>query len=113
LLVGFAVFGAVLLALVLARETSLFAVRTIGVSGAGAGVERQVERALRDRAGQSLVGLDLDAAKVDVAALPTVASVRFDRAYPHTLRVMVVPERPVAGTLDSQVEVEATPSTTP
>ena len=89
-------FGAVLLALVLARETSLFAVRTIGVSGAGAGVERQVERALRDRAGQSLVGLDLDAAKVDVAALPTVASVRFDRAYPHTLRVMVVPERPVA-----------------
>jgi cell division protein FtsQ len=96
LLVGFAVFGAVLLALVLARETSLFAVRTIDVSGAGPGVERQVARALRDRAGQSLVGLDLDAAEVDVEALPTVASVRFDRAYPHTLRVMVVPERPVA-----------------
>jgi len=96
LLVGFAVFGAVLLALALARETSLFAVRTIDVSGAGPSVERQVERALRDRAGRSLVGLDLDAANVDVAALPTVASVRFDRAYPHTLRVMVVPERPVA-----------------
>jgi cell division protein FtsQ len=96
LLVGFAVFAAVLLAVVLARETTLFAVRTIDVSGAGPGVERQVERALRDRAGESLFGLDLDAAEVDVAALPTVASVRFDRAYPHTLRVVVAPERPVA-----------------
>jgi cell division protein FtsQ len=96
LLVGFAVFGAVLLALVVARETSLFAVRSIDVSGAGPGVDRQVERALRDRAGKSLFGLDLESAKIDVAALPTVASVRFDRAYPHTLRVLVVPERPVA-----------------
>ena len=94
LLVGFAVFGAVLLAVVLARETTLFAVRTIDVSGAGPGVEHQVERALRDRAGASLFGLDLDAARIDVAALPTVASVRFDRAYPHTLRVVVAPERP-------------------
>jgi cell division protein FtsQ len=96
LLVGFAVLGAVLLALVVARETTLFAVRSIEVTGAGPGVERQVERALRDRQGASLFGLDLDAAQVDVAALPTVASVRFDRAYPHTLRVAVVPERPVA-----------------
>ena len=31
-----------------------------------------------------------------MTALPTVASARFDRAYPHTLRVVVVPERPVA-----------------
>jgi hypothetical protein len=76
LLVGFAVFGAVLLAIVLARETTLFAVRAIDVSGAGPGVERQVERGLRDRAGESLFGLDLDAARVDIAALPTVASVR-------------------------------------
>jgi cell division protein FtsQ len=86
----------VLLALVLARETTLFSVRTVEVSGAGPGVERQVERALRDREGKSLFGLDLDAAHVDVSALPTVAAVRFDRAYPHTLRVVVVPERPVA-----------------
>jgi cell division protein FtsQ len=86
----------VLLALVAARETSLFAVRSIEVTGARPGVERQVERALRDREGASLFGLDLEAARVDVAALPTVASVRFDRAYPHTLRVAVVPERPVA-----------------
>ncbi len=96
LLIAFGVLGGVLLALVLARETSLFAVRTIEVTGAGTGVERQVERALATAPGESLFGLDLEAARVDVAALPTVAAVAFDRAYPHTLRVTVVPERPVA-----------------
>jgi hypothetical protein len=96
LLVAFAVLGAVLLGLVLARETSLFAVRSIEVTGARPGVERQVARALRDRTGKSLFGIDLGAARVDVASLPTVARVSFDRAYPHTLRVTVVPERPVA-----------------
>jgi cell division protein FtsQ len=96
LLIGFAALGGVLLALVVARETSLFAVRTVEVTGAGPGVERQVRRALVDRGGESLYGLDLEAARVDVAALSTVAAVAFDRAYPHTLRVTVVPEHPVA-----------------
>ena len=96
LLVGFAVVTGVLLALVVARETPLFGVRSIEVTGAGPLVERQVRRALDERTGASLVGLDLDAAGRDVAALSTVAEVRFDRAYPHTLRVAIVPERPVA-----------------
>jgi cell division protein FtsQ len=86
----------VLLAIVAARETPLFAVRDISVGGASPGVESQVRKALRERAGSSLFALDLDAARSDVAALPTVASVAFDRAYPHTLRVTIVPERPVA-----------------
>jgi cell division protein FtsQ len=96
LLVAFAALGGVLLALVLARETSLFAVRTIEVSGGSAAVDRQVRKVLRARAGESLFALDLDAARIDVATLPTVAAVAFDRAYPHTLRVTIVPERPVA-----------------
>ena len=96
LLVGFAAVTGVLLALVVARETPLFGVRSIEVTGAGPLVERQVRRALDERTGASLVGLDLDAAGRDVAALSTVAEVRFDRAYPHTLRVSIVPERPVA-----------------
>lgn len=96
LLVAFAVLGGVLLALVAARETPLFGVRAIEVTGASPGVERQVARTLADRRGGSLVGLDLDAARTDVVALPTVAAVAFDRAYPNTLRVTVVPERPVA-----------------
>lgn len=96
LLIAFGALGGVLLALVLARETSLFAVQTIDVTGAGPGVERQVQKVLDERAGDSLFGLDLQAARVDVEALPTVAAVAFDRAYPHTLRVAIVPERPVA-----------------
>ena len=96
LLVAFAAVTGVLLALVVARETPLFGVRSIEVTGAGPLVERQVRRALDGRAGASLVGLDLSAAERDVAALSTVAEVTFDRAYPHTLRVAIVPERPVA-----------------
>ena len=96
LLLWFGVLGGVLLALVVARETPLFGVRTIEVTGAPPGVQRQVERALHNRRGESLVGLDLDAAQTDITALSTVAAVSFDRAYPHTLRVTVVPERPVA-----------------
>jgi cell division protein FtsQ len=96
LLIAFGVLGGVLLALVLARETSVFGVRKIEVTGANGIVERQVRRTLDDRAGESLFALDLDAARVEVTALPAVAAVAFDRAYPHTLRVTVVPERPVA-----------------
>jgi cell division protein FtsQ len=96
LLLAFAVLGGVLLALVLARETPLFGVRTIEVTGASGPVERQVRRALDGRLGESLFGLDLDAAQIDVGSLPRVAGVTFDRAYPHTLRVTIVPERPVA-----------------
>ena len=96
LLVAFSVVTGVLLALVVARATPLFGVRSIEVTGAGPLVERQVRRTLDARTGASLVGLDLSAAGRDVAALSTVAEVTFDRAYPHTLRVAIVPERPVA-----------------
>jgi cell division protein FtsQ len=94
--VAFAALGGVLLALVLARETSLFAVQAIEVTGGGPMVERQVRKALDAHEGESLFALDLDAARTDVTALPTVAAVSFDRAYPHTLRVRIVRERPVA-----------------
>jgi len=96
LLVSFGIVAGVLLALLVARETPLFGVRAIEVAGASPGVERQVRRALDGETGESLVGLDLEAAERAVAALPTVAAVAFDRAYPHTLRVTVVPERSVA-----------------
>jgi cell division protein FtsQ len=90
------VLAGVLLSLVVARESSLFAVRSIDVQGASPGVERQVRRALASRSGESLFKLDVESARVDVAALSTVAAVSFDRDYPHTLAVTVVQERPVA-----------------
>ena len=79
-----------------ARDTGVFAVRTIDVAGAPPAVATQVRRALAPTRGASLLKVDLDAALQAVEALPTIASARFDRAYPHTLRVVVVPERAVA-----------------
>ena len=96
LLTAFGALAAALLALLAARETALFAVSSVEVDGGAPWVERQVERALAERRGESLFALDLAAARRAVEALPTVAEVTFDRAYPHTLRVAVTPERPVA-----------------
>ncbi len=74
----------------------MFAVRSLRVKGATPAVAKQVERALADTRGESLLAVDLAAARSSVESVPTVASASFDRAYPHTLEVRVVPERPVA-----------------
>jgi cell division protein FtsQ len=79
-----------------ARETSLFAVKTIEVEGAPAGVRRTVLQTLNGTRGTSLVSLDGDAIVRRLEALPAVQSVTYDRAFPHTLRLSVVPEKPVA-----------------
>jgi cell division protein FtsQ len=81
---------------VLARETSLFGVRNVAVSGGSPVVDAQVRHALEPMLGRSLVGLDGDSLLRRVEALPTVVSATYDRAFPHTLRVTVVAERPVA-----------------
>jgi cell division protein FtsQ len=96
LLTAFAIVAGAGLAWLAARETSLFAVRTVAVAGAPAPVAGEVRRALDGSLGTSLLSVDLDHARAVVEALPTVRSVAFDRAYPHTLRVTVAPERPVA-----------------
>lgn len=96
LLLAFGILGAALLAWVAARETGVFGVRSLDVRGARPGVALQVRRALRDATGTSLLKLDVAAAERAVEALPTVESARFDRAFPHTLRVYVTPERAVA-----------------
>ncbi len=83
-------------AYVVARETSVFAVRKVTVSGAPPSVALQVRRALRDDLGTSLLRIDMARARARLTSLPTVVSASFDRAFPHTLRVVVVPERPVA-----------------
>ena len=71
--------------------------RTVEVAGAAAARRaRRCRHALAATRGTSLLKVDLAAAERAVEALPTVASARFDRAFPHTLRVVVVPERPVA-----------------
>jgi cell division septal protein FtsQ len=96
LLLAFGLLGAALAAYIAARETSMFAVRTIAVEGGSAPITRKVQRALQTELGESLLGVDLPAAEHSVEGLSVVADARFDRAFPHTLKVFVVPERRVA-----------------
>lgn len=80
----------------LARETSLFSIDRIEVRGGSAPVTRQVRQALASFAGRPLVGLDGSAVLDKIDALPTVVRASYDRDFPHTLRITVVPERPAA-----------------
>ena len=79
-----------------ARETSLFAIRSIQVSGAAPQVAAEVRAAARRFRGESLVGLDGETLLARIRALPSVVSARYDRAFPSTLRIVIRPERPVA-----------------
>lgn len=80
----------------LARGTSMFALTTVDVAGASPEVAAQVRSALHSYAGRSLVAVDADEVQQRVNGLPTVRASAVDRAFPHTLRIRVVPELPVA-----------------
>jgi cell division protein FtsQ len=79
-----------------ARETPLFALRSVEVKGAPASVRAAVLREVDALRGESLVALDGGALVRRLEALPSVQSVTYDRAFPHTLRLVVRPEQPVA-----------------
>ena len=80
----------------LARETSMFVVDKVQVEGASQALAGNVQHELRRYDGRSLVGMDVSSVEERVEALPAVRSATVDRAFPHTLRVDVVPELPVA-----------------
>jgi cell division protein FtsQ len=94
--VGLGILVFAFLAYMLARETPLFAIKKIEVQGGPRRVNRQVLHALAPVVGKPLVGLDGTAVLAKVDALPTVVSASYDRAFPHTLRVTIVPEQPAA-----------------
>jgi cell division protein FtsQ len=94
--VGLGILGLALGGYLLARETSMFAISRIEVSGGSPRVARQVHGVLAPLGGTSLVGLDGAAVLRKVDALPTVVRASYDRAFPHMLRITVVPERPAA-----------------
>ncbi|TML71470.1 MAG: FtsQ-type POTRA domain-containing protein [Actinobacteria bacterium] len=96
LLVTFGIATAAIGGYLVARDTSVFAVDTIEVDGASPAVALQVKHAVRGDLGTSLLRVDLDRVREEVAAVPTVARATLDRAFPHTLRIVVVPEQPVA-----------------
>lgn len=94
LLVGFGLLAAAAAAYALARETPLFALRSIEVRGAPPSTVAEIRGALRDRLGRSLVGLSGGSVIERVEALPDVVSATYDRDFPHTLRLVVRPEVP-------------------
>lgn len=96
LAIGLGVLAAALGGYLIARESPLFAIDRIEVKGASPQVAGQVEQALASLSGRPLVGLDGSAVLRTVDALPTVVSATYDRAFPHTLRITVVPERAAA-----------------
>jgi hypothetical protein len=95
LALGVALFGLAVGGYFGARTTSVFAVRQLEVAGGSAQVRQHVRAALRPELGQSLLKIDATVLDRRLAPVPDVQSFTFDRAFPHTLRVVVRPERPV------------------
>jgi cell division protein FtsQ len=80
----------------IARQTSMFAIDHVEVVGVSAPIRKEVRRAAAPLVGTSLLALDGTSLRAQLEALPDVVAIRYDRAFPHTLRVTVVPERAVA-----------------
>lgn len=95
LLVGFALLAGSLGSYFVAHETPLFAVREIAVTGVQPRAAARIQTALGSFEGTSLVALDGAELAARAGAIPEVHSVNYDRAFPHTLRVVVRPERPL------------------
>jgi cell division protein FtsQ len=94
LVAGFALLAFGGLAYLLALETPLFAVRTIDVRGGTPVIRAEVRAALTEEAGRSLLRVDGAVLTRRLADVADVRSFTYDRAFPHTLRVVVRPERP-------------------
>jgi len=83
-------------AYLVALETPVFAVQRIQVEGAPPALANQIRSALTPLEGKSLVSFSRSDADRRLAGIPEIASVGYDRDFPHTLRVKVSVERPVA-----------------
>jgi cell division protein FtsQ len=96
ILASAALVGAAGALYLIARETPLFAVRSIEISGVRGAAAAHVRAALQPIEGESLLALHATDVEDRLAAVPEVQRVTYDRAFPNTLRVVVVPERPIA-----------------
>ena len=96
LAIGVILAAVAALAYVGARETSIFAIHAVRVEGVPPAMAHRVQTALEPLQGMSLLKLKPDDVSRLATALPDVASVSFDRAFPNTLRVRVESEQPLA-----------------
>ncbi len=93
-LAAVAFVGAGIGAYVLARQSSVFALERIEVDGAPPEVAAEVRASLKTYRGESLVKFDSGQASRRLSTVAEIARARFDRAFPHTLKVRVRMERP-------------------
>jgi cell division protein FtsQ len=96
LLIGFGLIALAGGGYLAARNTSLFAVQRVEVTGARPLVLQRVDEALAPLAGTSLLRLDAAAIDRRLQMLPDVTLLSYDRAFPHTARITVTAEKPVA-----------------
>jgi cell division septal protein FtsQ len=96
LAVGFGLLAAAFALYIGARETAVFAVRSIEVETEPAGHSRRVERALVPILGTSLLEVGEATITRRLETLPHVHLLAYDRAFPNRLRVEVSVEAPVA-----------------
>jgi cell division protein FtsQ len=96
MLIGLLILLAGLGLYAVARTTSAFAVDRVAVQGAPPEVAADVRKALAPALGESLLRLELGDLLRRAENVPMVASASFDRSFPHTLEITVVPEVPVA-----------------
>lgn len=95
IVIALAILVAAAGAYAIARETSLFAVRTLDVRGGTPALRAQVRAALAPELGVSLLRVGGGDLADRLAPVSGVHSFRFDRRFPNTLEVVVTAERPV------------------
>ena len=78
-----------------ALDTSLFAVRSLDIRGGTPAARAAVEAALKPELGRSLLKVGYSDLENRLSAVSAVQSFRFDRSFPHTLRITLHAERPV------------------
>ena len=96
ILLGFAIVAGAAGLYLLARSTPMFALNGVEVIGAPPTVAAHVRAALAPLEGESLLALDTTAIERRLALLPEISGFSYDRDFPHTLRVIVRAEHPVA-----------------
>lgn len=77
------------------EHSSIFAASQVSVTGATPRVDALVRAAVaHDVTGESLLSVDASSLAARIEAIPAVKSAHVDRAFPHTVAVSVVMERP-------------------
>jgi cell division protein FtsQ len=91
------VAGTLELGYVWLKGSGMFALRTVAVRGGSESERLAVRDAVaRVAAGDSLLAVSASHIAGAIEAVPTIHLASVDRDFPHTLRIRIVPERPVA-----------------